>query len=151
MTKELRGCNELKPDVAQQNPPKAVEDKRMAKGASFEIEVFEAINKEILGGRLGLIPHSCKVFHNKGYHSLDRGCNIITDIAIEVYIAGSSEASIIWILECKDYKSPVPVSDIEEFHAKIQQFGADKTKGTVISRRPFQRDAIRYAVSKGIV
>src|SRR2546422_1033434 len=101
----------------------------MAKGLSFEIEVFETIKKDITEGKLGLIPHSCKVFHQKGYYSRDRLSKIITDVSIEVYMAAARRESILWVWECKDYSSPVPASDIEEFHAKLEQIGADKTKG----------------------
>ena len=59
--------------------------------------------------------------------------------------------SIIIIIECKDYSNSIPVDDVEEFHAKLQQVGADNTKGIIITQNGcFQKSALTYAESKGI-
>lgn len=59
--------------------------------------------------------------------------------------------SIIIVIECKDYSNGIPVDDVEEFHAKLQQIGADNTKGIIITKNGcFQRSAVSYAESKGI-
>lgn len=42
------------------------------------------------------------------------------------------------------------MDDIEEFHAKLEQIGADRTKGTVVTTGKFQSGAVAYAKSKGI-
>lgn len=84
---------------------------------------------------------------------MERNKKIITDISIEIYIKNSKEyaeikPSIIIIIECKDYSNSLPVDDAEEFHAKLQQIGADNTKGIIITRRPlYQEAAINYANS----
>jgi hypothetical protein len=55
------------------------------------------------------------------------------------------------VIECKDYRGSIPVDDVEEFHAKLQQIGADNTKGMIFTRTGvYQKSAISYARSKGI-
>lgn len=115
------------------------------------MQVYERIRVMIEEQRLGLNPENWKVFINKGYYSKDREKDIITDVSIEFYIGNSEEPAIIWIWECKDYSKNIPVDDIEEFHAKLEQIGSDNTKGTVItSKGAFQKSALKYAGSKGI-
>ncbi|MBI4447172.1 MAG: restriction endonuclease [Acidobacteria bacterium] len=120
----------------------------MTKGTCFELEVFDAVRRNL--GQFGLRPDACLVHYRKGYFSKDRHRKIIFDISIELYVSGSEQPSLIWVWECKDYSNPVPVSDVEEFHAKIQQLGEDNTKGTLISRGVLQKSALAYAISKGI-
>ena len=50
----------------------------------------------------------------------------------------------------ENYAGAVPVDDVEEFHAKIQQIGEDNTKGTFVTSGALQRGALAYAKSKGI-
>ncbi|PGK44699.1 hypothetical protein CN907_05675 [Bacillus anthracis] len=122
-------------------------------GKEFERLVYEKIREMIEDNTLGLNPENWKVFFNKGYYSKDREKDIITDVSIEFYIENSHKPAIIWIWECKDYskKKKVPMDDIEEFHAKLEQIGSDNTKGTVIiSKSAFQESALNYARSKGI-
>jgi hypothetical protein len=42
------------------------------------------------------------------------------------------------------------VDDVEEFHSKLQQIGADRTKGAIITRGTYQESALNYAQSMGI-
>ncbi|MEH7460086.1 restriction endonuclease [Bacillus sp. JJ1127] len=120
-------------------------------GKKFEMQVYEKIRGMIEEKTLGVSPENWKVFLNKGYYSKDREKNIITDVSIEFYISNGHKPAIIWIWECKDYSRKIPVDDIEEFHAKLEQIGSDNTKGTVItSKSAFQESALNYARSKGI-
>lgn len=122
----------------------------MAKGSAFEGLVFAAIRRCLGNPGLGVDPKNCRVFRGKRYFSVDRNNYIVTDVSIEMFVADSEHPAILWIWECKDYARPIPVDDVEEFHAKLQQLGADCTKGTIIARGPFQRSAIAFARSKGI-
>ncbi|OZQ77406.1 restriction endonuclease [Paenibacillus odorifer] len=120
-------------------------------GVKFEQKVFDALGKALIEEKLGLLPNSCKIFIQKGYYSKDRDKDIKVDVSIEIYVANANKPSLIWVWECKDYKKQIPVDDIEEFHAKLEQIGADKTKGTVItSLGSFQESSMKYADSKGI-
>lgn len=119
-------------------------------GSDFEITVYKALTKALGRGELGFSPQFANVFHQPSYYSRDREKNIFFDVSVELKIQGAADPSILWIWECKDYTSLVPVDDVEEFHSKLDQVGADRTKGTIITTRGFQESALNYARSKGI-
>jgi len=121
-----------------------------SKWHKFEDAVFVSLQRVVKSGDLGLHPERAKVYRAKGYFSKDREKEIITDVSIEIFVAGSSVPAIIWVWECKSYAGLVPVDDVEEFHAKLEQIGADRTKGTLIARGWFQESTLKYAASKGI-
>lgn len=125
-------------------------DQIMEKGKSFELEVKALIEYMLKMGDLALIPERATTFHRKGYFSKDRNTEIITDVSLEVFREGQDRPFLILIWECKDYNSSVPVDDVEEFHAKLEQIGVHKIKGTMITRYGFQSGAITFAESKGI-
>jgi hypothetical protein len=121
-----------------------------AKGNDFEARVFYAIENELNAERLGILPHSCQIFWKKPYYSKERGSDIIVDISIEITLPNLDKWSLLWVWECKDYKGAVPVDDVEEFHAKIEQIAGDNVKGTMAVSGGLQRAALIYALSKGI-
>jgi hypothetical protein len=45
---------------------------------------------------------------------------------------------------------PVDVTYVENLHAKLEQIGADNTKGTIISRGDLTKHALEYAKTKGL-
>ncbi len=118
-------------------------------GGLFEQDVYNLVEGYVNKTRndRGLIQYKC--FKHKSYYSRERESNIITDISIEEYI--NDILFIIIVIECKAYKGRIPVDDVEEFHAKLQQIGADNTKGIMITRDgAFQSGALKYAKSNGI-
>lgn len=121
-----------------------------SKGNAFEERVFEALKTELENERLCAAPKHAKIVRHKSYHSRDRGSDIITDISIEVFLPNRAKPSLVWIFECKDYSGAIPVDDIEEFHAKIQQISQDNTKGSIVTSGALQRAARSYAEAKGI-
>ena len=122
----------------------------MNPGTSLEQAVFHELRRLIATGALGLTEEYSQVFLNKGYYSRDRRDFITMDVSIELTTLGSKEPSIVWIWECKNYSNPVPVDDVEEFHAKLGQIGSDRTKGTMITTSSYQKAAIEFALSQGI-
>lgn len=74
----------------------------------------------------------------------------MVDVAIEISLLGGSEPFFIWVWESKNYSSPLSVDQVEEFHSKLQQIGADKTKGTVFLSGEIQKSALAYAAANGI-
>jgi hypothetical protein len=122
----------------------------MSKGTEYEIEVKNQVQNMLDQGELGIIPELAKILHKPSYYSRDRGKNIIFDVSIEVSRKNSSEAFLIWIWECKNYSHQVPVDDVEEFHSKINQVGADRIKGSIITPIGFDSGALAFATSKGI-
>lgn len=125
---------------------------RVSKNSGIDLEdrVERAVSELLASGKLGLRSRCCKVFLHKGYYSKDRQKCITVDVSIELIPPGTSKPALIWIWECKNYAEAVPVSDLEEFHAKLEQIGADRTKGTMITTSRYQDSAVRYAMSKGI-
>lgn len=119
-------------------------------GTQFEIRVLNLFKEELENNRLSVNPQFCKIYHQKGYYSRDRNNNIIVDISIEVFLPEASEYSFLIVLECKDYKHSIPVSDVEEFFAKLQQISGANVKGIVVSSNAFQEGALKYSKSKGI-
>ena len=126
-------------------------------GSEFELQVYNEISNSVEFGRFFIMSPNMKIFHRKGYYSHDRKKDIITDISIEIYVDdpvknNKVKPSIIVVIECKDYTHSLSVDDVEEFHAKLQQIGADNTKGIIITREAlYQASAINYAKSKGIM
>lgn len=122
----------------------------VAKGNQFEDRVFQAIETELLSERLGLLPKACNIFRKKKYYSKSRKANIEIDISIEVFLPDADKWSILWAIECKDYRGSLPVNDVEEFHAKIQQIAGDNVKATLILNGVLQKSAFEYCTSMGI-
>lgn len=122
----------------------------MGKSEKFEIEVRDRLRERLDDGDFGIDARLAKVFHRRAYPSRDRGTDIIVDVSIELSRKGAAAPFLVWVWECKAYRHAVPVDDVEEFHAKLAQIGADRTKGTVVTTGKFQKGASAYAQSKGI-
>ena len=130
----------------------------MAKNTGVELENdVHQIVKNLVETDAFLVsnPH-VRVHKKKGYYSKDREANIICDVTVEKYWMDPDEnpgivPAILVVIECKDYADSIPVDDVEEFHEKLQQIGADNTKGIMITRKgSFQAGALKYAISKHI-
>lgn len=125
-------------------------------GIHFEENVFCAIQKLVNSPNFLISEPNVRVRRKAKYYSKDRDAEIEFEIAVEKYLADPDEnpalhPSMIIIVECKDYKKPVSVDELEEFHSKLQQIGADKTKGIMVTRTgAFQKSALSYALAKGI-
>jgi hypothetical protein len=91
-----------------------------------------------------------RIFWKKAYYSRDREKDIIFDIAIESYLPGSEEPSLIIIVECKDYGERVPVGRVEEFESKISQLKDHNIKGIMVSSAPFDPGGVTLARNTGI-
>ena len=72
---------------------------------------------------------------------------ISTDISLELTLPQAETPAIIWVWECKNLQRKVSVDDVEEFDSKLQQIGANNTKGTLISRNGFQTSAAELSLA----
>ena len=123
-------------------------------GIELENIVCSAIKKTIDDKKFIVEQPYVLIEQHKKYYSKDRNDYITTDISIEKYLENPKinsdvTPSLIIIIECKDYKSSIPVDDVEEFYSKLQQIGAHK--GIIFTRHgSFQKSALTYAESKRI-
>lgn len=120
------------------------------KGNALEREIYDLLQAEIDADRFWAKRSNCKVFLKKGYFSKDRNSEIVFDVSIEVFLPGEPEYSALVLVECKNYGHPVPVSDAEEFFAKVQQVAAANAKAVIATTASFQAGARQYAKTKGI-
>lgn len=125
-------------------------------GKKLEKEVYDLLHEIINKNEFVVSNPNVKIRKKPKYYSKDRESEIEFDVSVEKYLVDPDEnknikPSIIIVIECKDYSNGIPVDDVEEFHAKLQQIGADNTKGIIITKHGcFQRSAVSYAESKGI-
>lgn len=125
-------------------------------GLAFEDKVFNIIDSLVKSNNFIVSEPNVRVRRKPKYYSRDRNSDIVFDVSVEKYLGnpdGSEEMppSLIIVIECKDYKNNIPVDDIEEFHSKLQQIGADMTKGIMITNTAFfQKSALNYANANGI-
>ena len=115
------------------------------KGDSLEKKVFDLIKELIDNNQFYVNREQSQVFWKKAYYSKTREKNIIFDITIESYIAGSKDFSLLTVIECKNLNKNVSVDDIEEFDSKLRQVGEHNTKGILVSTNGFARTTIKMA------
>jgi Zn-dependent peptidase ImmA (M78 family) len=116
------------------------------KGDDFEEKMFLSLKQQVEAGEFFAKPECCRVHRKKGYYSRDRDSKIVFDISVEIFVPGQANYSILVLIECKDYTSSVPVDDVEEFWAKMQQVEA--SKGILASTSELQSGAFEFAKSK---
>jgi Zn-dependent peptidase ImmA (M78 family) len=129
---------------------KRSDDGAVAKGTRFEAKVYNYLRGFIEDGHFFAQSKCCRLFRQKGYASKERGADIKFDISIEIYNPGDSEYSLLVAVECKDYRSSVPVADVELLDSRMQQVSGGNTKGVIIATSALQSAAIGLARSKGI-
>jgi hypothetical protein len=117
-------------------------------GDELENRIFRILKGLLDSGNFMFNSSYCRLYQKKGYFSKDREKEIIFDIALEVYLPGEDNFSILWLFECKNYRHPVPVDDVEEFHSKLQQVSA--SKGVIAAASSFQSGTRNFAKSKRI-
>lgn len=121
------------------------------KGDKFEEKILNHFKREISAGRFLARPDWCRIFWKKGYYSDRRKDDIKFDISVEIGPPDAAGYSILYLIECKDYETrQVPINDVEEFHAKIQQVAGVNVKGVMVSSKALQSSALEYAKSTGI-
>lgn len=120
------------------------------KGDALEIAVFDLLKGQIDADRFFAKKECCSIFRRKGYFSEKRKANIVFDISIEIRFPGAVDYSMLILIECKNYAKSVPVDDVEEFFAKVDQVGEANTKGIFVSNNALQSSALRYCKSQGM-
>lgn len=119
-----------------------------SKGDALELSVYGYFEDLIRAEQFICRSSCCKIFLKKGYYSRDRGSEIVFDVSIEIYLPGATDYSEVWLIECKNYSHPVPVNDVEEFYAKVQQVLPTGAKPVMVSNAAFQTGARNFAQAK---
>ena len=121
-----------------------------AKGDNFEARVFEILRTMVISNELPINGNYSKVFRKKEYYSQQRKSNIVVDISVECTLPGEQQPSLYLMVECKDYKHPIPVNDVEEFFAKTQQITGLNVKAIMVTTNVLQEGALNFAITNGI-
>ena len=121
-------------------------------GDKFEDKSYRLIEKAIENEEFGISKSSAKVFRKKGYYSAKREKNIIFDLSIEIWPKKAQQYSFLFLIECKSSNSKkVPVDDVEEFWAKVDQVAGKNVKGVMISDNSFQEGGLTFAKNTGMM
>lgn len=120
------------------------------KGDALEDAIYDLFDQIIDDDLFFCKKECCRLFRKKGYYSKDRQSKIIFDVSIEVTLPGETDYSFVYLIECKNYSSSVPASDIEEFYAKVQQVAAANSKAVIATNASVQTGGLAFMQSKGI-
>lgn len=118
------------------------------KGDILEEKTFEILKELLEDERFYVSGKGSKIYRKKNYFSNDRQANIVFDLAIETFMPGSEEYSLLTLIECKNYANSVQVNDVESFSDKIHQVGGHK--GVMVTTSPFQKSALKIAITRKI-
>jgi restriction system protein len=110
----------------------------MATSSEYENFIFRVC--EALGEPNGIV-----VYRNKTYTGRVSRRKIKMEVSFEGQLLG---ARILGLVECKCYKSRVEVSDVEEFHSKLDDIGAHK--GIMFTTVGYEAGAKKVAKGRGI-
>jgi restriction system protein len=110
----------------------------MATASEYENFIYRVC--EALGEPDGIV-----VYHNKTYTGRVSRRKIKMEVSFEGQLLG---ARILGLVECKCYKSRVEVSDVEEFHSKVNDIGAHK--GIMFTTVGYEAGAKKVAKGRGI-
>ena len=120
-------------------------------GNEFEDKSYNIIEQALKSNELVLIPEYCKIYRKKPYYSFRRKADIIFDLAIEVTPPKAKNPTLVYLIECKNYTSAVPVSDVATFAEYISQIEGFATKGVFISNNRMQSGALATVKSYGMM
>lgn len=121
------------------------------KGNIFEEKSLAIIKKLIEDESLPLLEKYIKIRPKQKYPSRIRNGNVSFDLAIEVWPPNATNYSMIYFIECKDYKIRIPIDRVKKFYADITEVAGVNTKAIFISNSPFQKGAFTFAESVGMM
>lgn len=120
-------------------------------GNDFEDKSYGIIESALNNKDLGLIPEFCKVYKKKGYYSTRRKKEIIFDLSIEVTPPNASKPTLLYLIECKNYSSSIPVDDVALFAQYISEIHDYAIKGVFVTNSKLQSGAIEEITSHGMM
>lgn len=120
------------------------------KGNRLEEKVYNLLESLILKDEFLVNSKFSKVFRQRSYYSKDRESDIKMDVTVEVRLPKSTNYSMLYVFECKNYDKTVSIDNIEEFAGKLSQIAGYNVKGTIVTTSRFSESGINYARNKGI-
>lgn len=115
------------------------------KGDVFENKVYAMLKGLIESDQLAIDRKSYRIFQKKGYYSKTQESEIIFDISIEVFMPNAEDYSLLWLIECKDQTSPIPVSKVRNFNEQVREVGGHKA--LFVTSNKYQSGAVNIAKS----
>ncbi|MCP2027395.1 Zn-dependent peptidase ImmA (M78 family) [Flavobacterium sp. HSC-32F16] len=120
-------------------------------GDNFENKSYDIIIAALNSQKLGLIPDYCSVYRKKGYYSVRRKKEIIFDLSIEVKPPGADRPTLLYLIECKNYSSSIPVDDVALFAQYKSEIHDYAVKGVFVTNSKLQSGAIEEIKSHGMM
>jgi len=121
------------------------------KGDLLEDKAIAIIDRLLDEALIGIMKDYVKVFKKKKYPSRERNGDVEFDLSIEVWPPNADRYSIVYFIECKNYKTRVSIDKVKKFYADIQETSALNAKGILITNTPLQSGAYDYANSKRLM
>src|SRR5689334_22680383 len=121
------------------------------KGDLFEDMAYKLITKMINEDKLGIVKKHARLYKKKGYYSKERKGEITFDLSIELWLPGAERYSMLYLIECKNFKRPISVHQIERFSDQIGQVAVHNVKGIIIANNTLQTGAFNIAESRGLM
>jgi Zn-dependent peptidase ImmA (M78 family) len=121
------------------------------RGDRFENRSYDIIKAAIEKLEFGMLPEYCKVFKKKKYYSKEIDDYIEFDLSIEVWPPGADDYIFVYLIECKDYGSPIPGSDVAEFINNIKLVEGLRVKAVLLTTTELQPRALKLVKSKKIM
>ena len=119
-----------------------------AKGDAFEKRVYDIISNLLNQNEF---PANCRysvVHHKHKLRSKETGKDIIFDLVVETTMPNSTNSSVIYIIECKDYKRAVSADRVRNLAHQMGEVGAHK--GFIFSTSGFQSGVYEIAKARHI-
>lgn len=121
------------------------------KGDKFEDLAIDLVHKLIEEEELLINMKYIRPYKKKKYKAMSRDGFVEFDYVIEVWPPNAERYSVIYFIECKDYKNRVGVSQLKKFHNDIEEVSGANTKGILITRSLLQDGAKTYAEANGFM
>lgn len=121
------------------------------KGNKFEDLAIDLVHKLIEEEELLINMKYIRPFRKQKYKSLSRDGYVEFDYVIEVWPPNADRYSMIYFIECKDYKNRVGIDKIKKFHNDIEEVTGANAKGILITRSLLQDGARQYAEANGFM
>ncbi|WP_167883794.1 ImmA/IrrE family metallo-endopeptidase [Leptospira stimsonii] len=119
------------------------------KGDEFEEYSYNLIQAALKKNQLGLNADYAQIFRKKEYPFNDqRPGGAVVDLSIEVWPPGADNYTFVYLIECKNYKSRIPINDVREFVQVISEVAGVNAKGVFIANSELQEGAYELIKSK---